>query len=166
MHRGVDEGWVPPKVHCNLLMSMCCNVSKILHIKVVLWEDNQTDLIGLQTTWISSSIIKLMLNTFTEFVSKTNLNLYNKIWYKELSCCLIYSQVWGIYWISFLCGTQHYLCMDTLSGQRLLRPSEDRRRTTQHWWENTTQQSGQTQTFSHLTLIHRGGFASFFAEAR
>ena len=84
-HSGVDEGWVPPKVHCNLLMSMCCNVSKILHIKVVLWEDNQTDLIGLQTTWISSSIIKLMLNTFTEFVSKTNLNLYNKIWYKELS---------------------------------------------------------------------------------
>ena len=25
-----------------------------------------------------------MLNTFTEFVSKTNLNLYNKIWYKEI----------------------------------------------------------------------------------
>ena len=29
------------------------------------------------------SIIKLMLHTFTEFVSKTNLNLYNKICYKE-----------------------------------------------------------------------------------
>ena len=118
MHRhiGVDEGWVPPKVHCNLLMSMCCNVSKILHIKVVLWEDNQTDLIGLQTTWISSSIIKLMLNTFTEFVSKTNLNLYNKIWYKESSLLFdLQLSLRYIYWIlssvahNIIYACTHYL---------------------------------------------------------
>ena len=55
--------------------------------------------------------------------------------------------------------------MYTLSGQRLLRPSEDRRRTTQHWWENTAQQSGQTQTFLSLLFTPRR-FCKFLAEAR
>ena len=55
--------------------------------------------------------------------------------------------------------------MYTLSGQRLLRPSEDRRRTTQHWWENTAQQAGQTQTFLSLLFTPRR-FCKFLAEAR
>ena len=51
---------------------MCCSVRKKLHTR--LSEKYIDD---------APSIIKLMLHTFTEFVSKTNLNLYNKICYKE-----------------------------------------------------------------------------------
>lgn len=75
-----------------------------------------------------------MLNTFTEFVSKTNLNLYNKIWYKEIIFVVllsIYSQIlprlpsypWHLVFWHF---HQHYLCIYTLCSQRLLRPSEER----------------------------------------